>query len=288
MEKKFEHLFRVPRAPNLKILKSIMLKTDNKIEYDINKFPDFTKKSFWAEYVKLLKILGWVNEEKEPFFLSQKGLTIKFSLQNNSNGSADDLGIIKDEILSLRLIRFFLKEIFDFNYETISNDYCKEKNKCYLLGEIYEKYHSYRNISKNTSNREARLIVNWLLQLGLLESLPSFDKNFSIVKSCYHIIGNSMNYQEFERIITNPEIFVKIQNQYKKRSNWIEIPLLRKWICVQYCISLAMFNENLIAVLQKNPNIFSLSKSTIIRTEVVNEGLKYDTDIYFYIRMNPR
>jgi hypothetical protein len=273
---------RIPRAPNLEILKEIVIKSsDNEILTDIQKEHGFSKKSFLDEYVKFLKILGWIHPTKGNLLFSEKGKEIKQNLELRPDFSQEDIEIIRAEILKLPRIKNFLHGILNFENEKIN-----ERNKCYLLEDIYVKYNAYRKISKSACNREARLIVNWLLQLNMLESLPSFNSNFSEMKLCYHMIGNQMSYQDFQKIISNKEFFQKIQNEYQKRSNWIEIPILRKCICVQFNLSRKQFDDNLKLFIKTHPNFFNLSKSTIIRTEVVSEGLKYGTDIYFYIRIN--
>jgi hypothetical protein len=282
VDKHIDNSLRIPRAPNLVILKSIIIKLHNHdILENVQKNHGFNKKSFFVEYIKLLELLGWVQLKKDNLVITNKGEQIKLDLTLNSNSRQQNMNIIKPELLNFYPIQKFLREIFNFK-----KGYGEETNRCYHMNEIYEKYNNYRKISKIVSNREARLIVNWLSQINILESLPSFNPNDSDIKLCYHIIGYDISYLEFQKIIASPNLFNRIQNLYKKRSEWIEIPILRKCVCIQHNISKKQFDDNLIKFMEKNPHFFNLSKSTIMRTEVVNEGLKYEESHYFYIRIN--
>lgn len=269
---------RVPRASNFNKLKKLFLTIDGykNIDQIFLSTALFKSKSHFAEYYKLLILLDWIIKFESKFLISNKGSEIKAKLSQVSELNDSDLEIFKNEFLKLFSVKTFLKNIFnyDLSNELPDNAFCLKK------GEIEMLYNNYRGLSTSVVERESRVIYNWLTTLNIIESLNIYDKNYREV--CYHLTINKLSKMRFPSTLRN--IYFKILEDYKIRTEWIDIPVLRNKMCIENFISKQNFNDLLINYIQTNSNEIQISTGSYIRKEVENEGLNIKNKTYFYLK----
>lgn len=266
---------RVPRAPNLTSLKSLFLSIDRHI---IQKQDIYTKaakvigsdaKTYVEEYLRLLSLFNLIVNKKDFVELTDKGKKLMGKFDTKNELTSNDKKIIIDLLSKLPIIQKFLLSVFGYD---IKNNYLKE-NLTLSDNEIYLKYYEYRQTkSKKNTDREARYIFNWLQQVDLL----------------YHdlFIGEFyLTVREMDLPLFNNELKKLYSSIKNKKTNWIEIPVLRYYFCSKFNIHPDLFNKLLVDSIKYNINDISLEKGSLSREEVKREGLNMNKNIYFYIKM---
>ena len=271
---------RVPRASNLVDLKLLLLNFKEKQELkDLQNFDKFKKESYLVEYLKLLKLIGLIIDYKYYLSLTENGKEIKNIISSEDILTERDKEILKKEFLHLEIVARFLKNVFDFDiikkYHTVE--------RCLSKDDIKEKYLTYRKISESVAERESRLIYNWLLDLSVIESLRIIHNGNKRLSFCYHIIGNDLHFDEFNKKI-KLTIF-KAMKDTRKKSEWIEIPKVRNLFCIENSISKEQFDKHFIEYITKYPFKIQLSTGSLLRKEVETEGIEINNKLYFYVKL---
>lgn len=270
---------RVPRASNLVDFKLLLINSQDKQEVkELLSFEKFKKENYLEEYLKLLKLLGLINETRNYFLLTNKGKNVKFKLSKTPELNECDKETLKEEFLQIETVKIFLKNVFNFDV-TKKNYHIEE---CLSKEDIKKRYLSYRKVSETVVERESRIIYNWLLDLGVIESLRILrDKNNGL-NVCYHIVGNVLDFDDFSKRI-KLTIF-----KARTKSDWIEIPKVRNLFCINNSISKNQFNKFFIEYVNKYPFDLQLSTGSLLRKEVETEGIDINNKLYFYIKLSTR
>lgn len=266
---------RVPRAPNLTSLKSLFLSIDRHI---IQKQDIYTKaakvigsdaKTYVEEYLRLLSLFNLIVNKKDFVELTDKGKKLMGKFDTKNELTSNDKKIIIDLLSKLPIIQKFLLSVFGYD---IKNNYLNE-NLTLSDNEIYLKYYEYRQTkSKKNTDREARYIFNWLQQVDLLYH--------DLFIGEFYLTVREMNLPLFNNELK--KLYSSIKN---KKTNWIEIPVLRYYFCSKFNIHPDLFNKLLVDSIKYNINDISLEKGSLSREEVKREGLNMNKNIYFYIKM---
>ncbi|MCX9083297.1 MAG: hypothetical protein OIN87_00685 [Candidatus Methanoperedens sp.] len=267
---------RVPRASNLLDFKLLLINSQDKQDVkELLSFEKFKKENYLEEYLKLLKILGLIYENRKFFLLTNKGNNIKYKLSGTLELTESDKDVLKEEFLQMEIVKTFLKDVF--NFDATKKIYPIEE--CLSKEDIKKRYLLYRKVSESVADRESRVIYNWLLNLGIIESLRIIDNKNNGFNVCYHLIGKDFDFDNFSKII-KLTIF-----KARSKSDWIEVPKVRNLFCLHNNISKKQFNKFFIEYVNKYPSDFQLSTGSLLRKEVENEGLEINNKLYFYIKL---
>jgi hypothetical protein len=284
MKNKSKIRVRVPRAYNISALKIIINALIDIQEIDdlISKL-DFLKTTHFNEYLILLQRLGWVTKKTHILRLTARGKEIKNNFKNSKELSDSEKKEYLKDFLLLDFVKNFIVNVFDYDGEIKVSS-----TKCLTISEMEDKYQAYRQIGKQASDREARVIYNWLSTLGLLESINFIDTKKSAINVCYHLVKNQLTFEEFSKLIRI--VYIKISNSNLQNGNlleveWINIPTIRRLFCSNYNISTDVFNEYFKKFVEKNSSVFQLASGSLLRNEVEREGIEINNRIIFYIRL---
>jgi len=279
-----KYRLRVPRAYNIHELKKIVcgLEETQKIDDLIQKI-EFLKTTHFNEYIMLLQQLGWITKKNDILRLTCRGKIIQ-EISNKSDKLSDDekSEYLKD-FFSLDFVKKFMINVFEYDEKLLNNS-----KKCLTIPEIEEKYHSYRSIGKQASDRESRIIYNWLSALGLLESINFIDIKNNSINVCYHLVKNNISFEEFVKKIKIA--YIKISNSNLQKGDlleveWINLPTIRRFFCSNFNVSKEVFDANFKKFVEKYPNLLQLASGSLLRKEVEREGIEINNRIIFYVRL---
>ncbi|MGB8218363.1 MAG: hypothetical protein WCE94_13775 [Candidatus Methanoperedens sp.] len=271
---------RIPRASNLVDLKLLLINSQEKQKIsELLSIEKFKKENYLEEYLKLLRLLGFIQEDKYLFLLTNKGKDIKFKISKTSELTEDDKKILKEEFSQLDIVKIFLKNVFYFDVH--KNNFPNEE--CLTKEDIKGRYLKYRELNDAVAERESRIIYNWLLGLELIEPLQILDNKNKGFNVCYHIIGKDLDFDEFSKKIKST-IFNALKDN-RQKSEWVEIPKVGNLFCIQNNISKKQFKKFFIEYVIKNPLNLQLSTGSLLRKEVEIEGIEMNNKLYFYVKL---
>jgi hypothetical protein len=271
---------RIPRASNLVDLKLLLISSQEKQKIsELLSIEKFKKENYLEEYLKLLRLLGFIQENKYLFLLTNKGKDIKFKISKTSELTEDDKKVLREEFSHLDIVKIFLRNVFYF--DELKKNYPNEE--CLTKEDIKERYLKYRELNDAVAERESRIIYNWLLGLEVIEPLQILDNKNKGFNVCYHMIGRDLDFDEFSKKIKST-IFNALKDN-RQKSEWIEIPKVGNLFCIQNNISKKQFKKFFIEYVIKNPFNLQLSTGSLLRKEVEVEGIEMNNKLYFYVKL---
>jgi len=274
---KLERETRVPRAPNLRRAKLLLKKVAGDETLSVEKFRSIGAKvlkssypQYADEYRKLLVLLGFIKRVKRFIVIPHetKLITNKFSSENKL--SAYEIEVFRDRLLRINLIVWFLKEIFQ--YEPKGG---KSSSRALKLEDITKEYSNLTGLSPTTSRREAKLMKDWLSQIGLLEQ--SYYKK-------YYLTFNTISFGKFEKLFG--ENYDEIKKSKASRTKWVEIAPIQASICEENNISRKTFANLFRRMVESNREMISISPGSASIEEVRRFGVRINDKLVYYVKFN--
>lgn len=268
---------RVPRAPNLRRAKLFLKKAAGDEILSVDKFRSIGTKilessypQYADEYLNLLILLGFIRRVKRSIVIQKETKLIadKFSYENRL--SAFEMEVFRHRLLSTDLIVWFLKEIF--GYEPKGGEGSPRALK---LDDIAKEYSNLTGLSSTTSRREAKLIKDWLSQVGLLEL--SYNRK-------YYVTFNNISFDLFKRLFR--EKYDEIEKSKASRTKWVEIAPIQASICEEFNISKEAFNSHFRKLVDLNKEMISISPGSAGIKDVRKFGVKMNNKLVYYVKFN--
>ena len=268
---------RAPRAPNLRRAKLFLKKAAGDEILSVDKFRSIGTKilessypQYADEYLNLLILLGFVKRVKRSIVIQKETrlMADKFTYENRL--SAFEMEVFRRRLLSTDLIVWFLKEIF--KYEPKGG---KGSPRALKLKDIAKEYSDLTGLSPTTSRREAKLIKDWLGQVGLLEQSYSGK---------YYLAVSNISFELFERLFR--EKYDEIEKSKASRTKWKEIAPIQASICEEFSISKEAFDSHFRRLVDSNKEMISVSPGSAGIKDVRKFGVKMNNKLVSYIKFN--
>ena len=268
---------RVPRAPNLRRAKLLLKNAASDETLSVNEFRSIATKildssypQYADEYLNFLILLGFMRRIRRLIVIPEETLLIADKFSDENKLSALEKDVFRNRLLSTDLISWFLKDIFGYDPRRGEGN-----PRALRLKDIAKEYSSLTNLSPTTSLREAKLLKDWLNQVGILEQ--SFNGN-------YYLTFNNISFESFERLFA--EKYDKIERSKASRTKWVEIAPIQASICEEFNISKEAFDSHFRRLVDSNREMISISPGSGGIKEVRRFGVEINNKFIYYVKFN--
>jgi hypothetical protein len=277
-------LERVPRADRLDLLRDILhllaefegVSGKRRLLYETRQSMGKTEACLldaatFEDYLAAGQVMTLLEETGDAVSITEKGTSlVKMGLFGYPNLVQIEQVFFKNLILEYQPFRTFInvgfRKGFDFsNYQQILiDDECPKRT---------ELLRNYMKVKNHSTDREARTLLGWSQQIGLVE----FDE----YSQQYYLIRESpIDLDLFLKELY--QIYLQIRDPVKKLSL---IPELRATFCCSANISRKVFDETLLKLNELMPSKVQLGKASSSRDVVRKFGVHGKTFYYYYIKV---
>jgi hypothetical protein len=274
---------RVPRADKLTLLRDtlhVLAKLDgitskSRLLLETEKImqtPDryFTDPNSFEDYLTLGVFLSLIQRKENVIILLIKGKElVKLSSLSAPNLSNEEREFLQPLLLGYKPFKRFISDGFHKNSEKDLNQ-VSVASICLTREELLSRY---MDIKGHTTDREARTLLGWSLQAGMVE----YD-------------GYSHTYYLIEDRQIETDLFLKeLKKSYAEirdaKTQIALIPALRIKFCCDNRMPREIFDNTLLHLESLMPSIVQLGKASSSREIVRRYGIHGKTFYYYYIKL---
>jgi hypothetical protein len=268
---------RIPRAPNLMSAKLILKQIAEHRLLSLDVFRLIGRNilgsqyaPYAGEYLKLFALLGFIKKIRETIVVSEENRLIISGFSNERELTDYDVKVFKDRLVESNSVRWFLREIFD--YEVKEHKWLDGPHAL-KLKDMAEEYMKLTNLSEATSRREAKLIKDWLGQVGIIEQ--SYYKR-------YYLTFGTISFEKFEK--TFEETYKKLTKSNESGIRWLGIAPIRALICEGFGIGRREFDDHFRRLVVSRRGALSTSPGSAAIEEVRKFGVVIDNRLVYYVK----
>jgi hypothetical protein len=278
-ENKLMRASRIPRAPNLKFAKRLLRRMSYSDSLGMDDYRgmassviESNRSQYTNEYLKLLVALGFVRKINKVILVSDTSRKISKNFTEDDALSDYEMGIFLERLVENGTVRFFLDCIFGYD---IKNCIWLKRSQPFDAKFIALRYIQLTGLSVGTGRREARLLTNWLGQVGLVEQ--SYTGK-------YFLTVGTLQYETFERVLE--EEYSQLEASERSGIGWVEIAPLQANICEEYNISKKVFDYYFRCLIEKSEGRISVSPGSAGLKDVRRFGVKLNNRLIYYMKFN--
>jgi len=275
---------RVPRADKLNLLRDILhllsemggVSGKKRLFYETKKKVtkpeyDFSVASTFDDYLIAGRMLALIKITKQAAKITAKGE----QLVKTSKFGERDLGKFEKSFMRSLLLTYSPFRMF------ISIGFCEGRNfanesQLYLHGKCphrEELMKTYMQTKGHETDREARTLLGWSEQIGLVE-FDEYSGQYYLVKD------EGIDLNSFLRELRS--IYPNVRDSRKKLAL---IPELRTQFCCSMNTSRKVFDNNLLKLNEIMPSKVQLGKASSSRDVVRKFGIHGKTFYYYYLKL---
>lgn len=269
---------RIPRAPNLKSAKLILKKISNRDLISIDDYQsigrcvlDSNYSMYLNDYLKLLIMLQSVKKVNKVIVIPDSTRVITREFTEREELTKCEVDFFKNRLLSNDSVRWFIESIFGYD---IKKERWLSKSKSITSKAIANQYIALTGLSSSTGRREARLLTNWLGQIGLIEQ--SYNGK-------YYLTVGKLSFEMFVRVFEDK--YRELEKAERSGTKWVEIPHIQASICEDYNISKKMFDSYFRRLVELRKGQISISPGSAGLKEVKRFGVEINSKLIYYMRV---
>lgn len=276
---------RVPRADKLNLLRDILhlLKKEGGIAgrrrlfYETKKNItqpeiDFSVESTFKDYLAIGNKLTLIKTTLSVAKMSEKGRhLVEISRFGERRLCKSEKKFFRSLLLAYHPFRIFLSAGFCEGRSFDSEEELYRHAKCPKRETLMK---AYMEIKGQDTDREARTLLGWGIQIGLIE-LDEYSRRYYLTR---------------EKDIEIDSFLAELHKAYLSvrdpRTRTALIPEVRFHCCCSANIKRSVFDSYLMQLYEKNPSEILLGKGSASRADVLKFGVKDKTYYYYYIKMS--
>jgi len=275
---------RVPRADKLNLVRDILHLLDDmggtsgrrRFFYETRKKitkpdVDFSVESTFNDYLIAEKKLGLMKVRARAAKITRKGQRlVSISKFGDQALSESEKRLFRSLLFAYFSFRAFLIVGFCEGKEFINEDelYCFAK---YPEREVIVK--AYMKTTGQNTDREARTLLGWAVQVGLTE-FDEYSGRYYLVKERHFDLDTFLK-----------ELRAAYLRTRSPRTKMALIPEVRFIFCSSTNSSRSFFDGYLLELHDSQPSKIQLAKASSSRQDVLKFGLRGKTFYYYYIRL---
>lgn len=278
-----QKLERVPRADRLDVLRDILnLLTDlggvsgkKRLLYETRENtatePYFSDTTTFGDYLTSGQMLTLLEIRNNVVVITEKGSAfVKVGKFGETNLSKVEQSFLRPLCLEYQPFRTFIILGFCKGLDSSSLHQIYIDSECPKRKELLE---NYMQVKGHDSDREARTLLSWSQQIGLVE-FDEYSLQYYLVRE--HPLDLDLFLRELSR--TYLEI-------HDPRQRVALIPELRARFCCKMNVNRKVFDESVLELNRLMPSKVQLGKATSSREDVRKLGIHGKTFYYYYIKV---
>lgn len=276
-------LERVPRADRLDLLRDILNLLTNlggvsgkrRLLYETRKklSPEtsFSDEAAFQDYLEAGQALTLMNVKNNAIAITEKGSAfVKMGKFGETNLLKVEQNFLKTLCFKYTPFRTFIIMGFHKGIEFLNIHQLYMGNICPGRKDLLT---SYMQVKGHETDREARTLLGWSQQLGLVE-FEEYSLKYYLVRE--KPLDLDLFLKELLRI------YLEIRDP---RERVVLVPKLRAHFCCRMKISRRDFDESMLELDRIMPSKVQLGKASSSREDVRRLGIKGKTFYYYYIKI---